>query len=355
MAAAGDAGWPAITGQVEQALPNTPNATEGQLLARLAFGAAAAREGRAAARLVRMRWARRPLPKGETLLAAARGQDGLWLLGPMRLPLRRPGVSCARFAEIVRKAREDIQAERDSDGALHELGSILFPEGAPGGLLRVACDGALAGAPVLAASRAAGMHIPVPPLVAVACGRLQESWTPPQNHDVASLADAQGDLPFAAHEVDGSKATVLLRGAEVTRAALRNLGPKGLIHLGVHARRERGVPMLALYDGWMDSAEVQELRLQGRPIVLLSGCATGEGPAYAGVEQSLAAAFLKAGASSVIATLWPVQDEDMNLIVRQLVSFWPFHQAVVAVIATSEKLRRAGAPASLWAALVVYP
>jgi CHAT domain-containing protein/tetratricopeptide (TPR) repeat protein len=100
-----------------------------------------------------------------------------------------------------------------------------------------------------------------------------------------------------------------------------------------------------------DAGEIARLQLQPWAIVVLAGCSTarGERRAAEGVI-SIAHAFLSAGASSVIATLWPIADE----------AAWRFfslvHEGLAAGFSPAEALRnvqlesirRGDVPLSLW-------
>ena len=100
--------------------------------------------------------------------------------------------------------------------------------------------------------------------------------------------------------------------------------------------------------------ELARLPLRGGPAVLLSGCATALGVREEGMEHSLAHAFLRAGASAVIATRWPVRDDEMALLVRRLVERWPSADLGAAIAAICDELRREGHPPRLWASLAIY-
>ncbi len=129
--------------------------------------------------------------------------------------------------------------------------------------------------------------------------------------EVASLADA---LPGA---------TVLL-GAEASEARLRALNESGelsrfrWIHLATHALVDDEDPAasaLLLCDGRLTAREiVSEWRLDA-DLVSLSGCRTGLGRRTAGEGfVGLTHAFLRAGARSLLVSLWPVEDTATSLL-----------------------------------------
>ncbi|MEO8035500.1 MAG: CHAT domain-containing protein, partial [Acidobacteriota bacterium] len=100
--------------------------------------------------------------------------------------------------------------------------------------------------------------------------------------------------------------------------------------------------------------ELASLRLRHTSVVVLAGCNTarGERRSSEGVI-SVAHGFLTAGAPSVIATLWPIDDRAAATLFPRL------HQRLAAGLKPAEALRevqleaihRGDVPASLWAAL----
>lgn len=134
-----------------------------------------------------------------------------------------------------------------------------------------------------------------------------------------------------------------------------------VIHFGGHAvgddhgyqpasilLRERGA------ERRVGASELAKLRLRPSAIVVLAGCSTarGERRAAEGVI-SVAHGFLSAGAPSVIATLWPIDDAAASRFFPRL------HQRLAAGVAPAEALRETqlesiregNVPAALWAAV----
>ena len=110
-----------------------------------------------------------------------------------------------------------------------------------------------------------------------------------------------------------------LPGAEVladgraTTGAVRERAPGcGVLHLACHGMFRADNPMfssLGLHDGWFTATDVLQLDLEGA-IVALSACESARNQVLAGDELlGLARGFLGAGASSLVASLWLVQDE----------------------------------------------
>jgi CHAT domain-containing protein len=84
------------------------------------------------------------------------------------------------------------------------------------------------------------------------------------------------------------------------------------LHLACHGMFRSDNPMfssLKLGDGWLTAAEVLDLDLAGA-LVTLSACESGRNEVFGGDELiGLTRAFLGAGAATLVASLWLVQDE----------------------------------------------
>lgn len=265
--------------------------------------------------------------------------------GFSRLAVRREELVAS-----VAQLRRSVVLDEPSSSSAAALQRLLLPSGHSAGLL-VASDGLLAGIPwpwVLAAENGSI------PLVTESLGRGAGVFQVPASTRLASLADPLGDLPLARLECSGLGAEVLLRGGEVTSTALDELGEVGLIHLGVHVQRKQGMPELVLADGPMSVIAIGSLKLIGDPIVFLAGCGSASQPRQEGVERSLADAFLRVGASAVVATRWPLSDQEAHEVFRPLLRLWPFSQAEGAVATVTTALRLAGHPPRVWASLATY-
>jgi CHAT domain-containing protein len=172
----------------------------------------------------------------------------------------------------------------------------------------------------------------------------------------------------------------VLRGAAAGEAAVRRLAPgNAVIHLATHGVVRANDPMrsyLALApdggrnsdgDGFLTVREIFDLRLSA-DLVVLSACDTGLGRINADGVMGLGRAFLYAGATTVVATLWRVADRvarrEMELFHRRLRRGLPKAEALrQAQVSTLRELRAgkleladgtpiAASPA-LWAAFVV--
>ena len=135
--------------------------------------------------------------------------------------------------------------------------------------------------------------------------------------------------------VDGGGAAVILQGPEAQRDAfVRRLEHRPeVIHLATHvlfptANREQGLIAFSLGQGragdssnasspeFLTTSEIAGLRVPGA-LVVMTGCATGSGEAQAGTGLlGLTRAWLMAGASTVISTSWPVEDNSGGIFAR---------------------------------------
>jgi CHAT domain-containing protein len=107
-----------------------------------------------------------------------------------------------------------------------------------------------------------------------------------------------------------------------------------VIHLATHvlfssSHREQGLIAFSLADSihtdsaghaaepeFLTTAEIAGLRVPGA-LVVMTGCSTGGGEAQAGAGLlGLTRAWLMAGASTVISTAWPVEDNSGGIFAR---------------------------------------
>jgi CHAT domain-containing protein len=179
-----------------------------------------------------------------------------------------------------------------------------------------------------------------------------------------------GPLPHAREEARrisrllGDRCRVL-EGSAASEHRLKSesLGSFGVLVLATHAvldeeRPERSAILLAPgapdEDGLLQSREVVRLPLEGR-LVVLSSCSSAAGTLLRGEGVvGLARAFFAAGARSVVASLWPMRDDEAALVAGAFYRELCRGKSVGAAMAAARRERRsAGAPPAEWAGLVV--
>jgi CHAT domain-containing protein len=145
------------------------------------------------------------------------------------------------------------------------------------------------------------------------------------------LGDARMDLPGAEAETRAIRAiwpqaTVLTRRA-ATKSALTRTGELfRVIHVAAHGEFVSDQPLdsrLLLApeagdDGRLTAGDLYGLRLNA-DLVTLSACETGLGKVLSGDDViGLTRGFLYAGANSIVASLWPVSDEETSFLMVRL-------------------------------------
>lgn len=128
-----------------------------------------------------------------------------------------------------------------------------------------------------------------------------------------------GRLPATLHEAEaiaelrrgnGPVHCLLEADAQLTTVCAA-LPTAGLVHIAAHAVFRPDNPRFSwirLHAGRLAVADVADLRLTGRPLVILSACETGRGLPRGGGLVGMGRALLLAGARSLIVSLWPIVD-----------------------------------------------
>jgi hypothetical protein len=213
--------------------------------------------------------------------------------------------------------------------------------------------------------------------------RLRRSTTPSISNTTLVLADpelSRGDpsgvghlapLPWARREADWIARTLRLDADHVhkgTAASERFLKEASLeryavLHLAAHARADESFPdRSAVFlapgsadeDGWLQPREIAALNLGGQ-LVVLSACESASGFLLSGEGPlSLARAFFAGGAGGVVASRWPLRDDDAAFVMER------FYRALGTGVGAAAALRQArleairgNRPAAVWAGVAL--
>jgi CHAT domain-containing protein len=114
-----------------------------------------------------------------------------------------------------------------------------------------------------------------------------------------------------------AQTTSLVAESATRRAFAAAAEDSDAVHIAAHAfssRRDASLSLIALAPEQGDAGllylqDIEALRLDHHPLVVLAGCETGAFGGGNGSIRSLAHAFLGAGSRAVLATLWNVQDD----------------------------------------------
>jgi CHAT domain-containing protein len=159
-------------------------------------------------------------------------------------------------------------------------------------------------------------------------------------HFAPFAATSRNDLSLLPHslaDVPESVSADQWAGAAANSSAfLKQADQFRILHLSTHAQvGKSGEPGIEFFDRTLRQQEIYAQRLQA-DLVCLSACETGAGQ-FAGGEGvlSLARAFAYAGAQSLVASLWQVNDQTTATL------FSGFYQNLDKGMSRSEALRKA--------------
>jgi CHAT domain-containing protein len=147
---------------------------------------------------------------------------------------------------------------------------------------------------------------------------------------------------------------------EATIAHLIEMAPGSpVIHIATHGQSRLDAPNFSyvrLADGQLNAIDAFSLDLQRCELVTLSGCETGLSMSSGGDEQlGLGRAFLAAGTASLVMSLWPVEDNATNELMRHFYEGLLEGESKVEALRTAQHnlLDRTGTPYThpyFWAA-----
>ncbi|BDS15192.1 CHAT domain-containing protein [Aureispira anguillae] len=144
-----------------------------------------------------------------------------------------------------------------------------------------------------------------------------------------SIRSALATLPATQHELTALSKIIdgtYLRNDSANEASFKQMASEyGILHLAMHGVINNRLSMLSalvfsetsdsLEDGLLQAYEIARLKVNA-DLVVLSACETGYGKYKQGEGiMSLARSFMYAGASSLIVSLWQVNDEATSIII----------------------------------------
>ena len=279
-------------------------------------------------------------PTADSLLIFVARRGGLTLLAVPLPPgglqpkvrlarelIAQPGAAADRALPVLRSLDELLVQPARRSGILAGLRQLVI---VPHGLLAYLPFAALQNSETGKFLVQDFMLLTLPSASALVAVRERQGTNGPGGTAVV-LAPSSAALPATRREADAVAQSLpqaeLLTGRAATEPRLRSaLAAGGLVHLATHAELNSLNPMFSWLetapgrggdpadDGRLEVHEILGLRVRS-PLVFLSGCETGLGTgsstAFTPGEDfaTLARAFLYAGAGSVVATLWRVDDE----------------------------------------------
>ena len=160
------------------------------------------------------------------------------------------------------------------------------------------------------------------------------------------VGNPTSDLPMAAEEVECLanlfEAIPILEHRARKQVLLKLLDKASIIHIAAHGKPNSGEIMLASSHSQGSSTSISSLLTQQdvtnilvkARLVVLSCCHTGQGKVTSEGVIGITRAFLAAGARSVLATLWPINDSATKKFMEK------FYEELCQETSVCEALRR---------------
>lgn len=294
--------------------------------------------------------------RGNHVITYFHARGDLWAIAVTRDGSLR-AEKIGSVAEIAARV-EAWQAHRDDADVANQLGTVLMPdtlmppEGAP---LYVIEDDPISDVAFAALRRHGELVLDhhavayAPSAAVLSAARRASSPIRPM-----VLGDPTDDLPQArreAVEVARRLQVTPRLGAEATRAAVLDAGGATLIHIAAHTTATAAGAALQLSDGLLDAGEVIDHGITAGAIVLM----TCSSDAVAGRTElaPLASAFIAAGAHTVIASRWKVNDDVARSFAEKFYQANGLVDPVSAVAKAQRQLMQDNVPVDQWATFAV--
>jgi CHAT domain-containing protein/predicted negative regulator of RcsB-dependent stress response len=168
-------------------------------------------------------------------------------------------------------------------------------------------------------------------------------------------AELQAILPFFPENVSGT-------GLQGTETFAKTHAPaSNFIHFATHGMYNVRQPLYSCLlfppsdsdDGHLNVFEIFEMDLHAK-LVALSACETGIGQLNRGDELiGLSRAFLFAGSSSVMVSLWNVADRPTSLLMRKFYAYLETHPAAEALTLAQRDMRKQYPQPFYWAPFIL--
>jgi CHAT domain-containing protein/tetratricopeptide (TPR) repeat protein len=148
----------------------------------------------------------------------------------------------------------------------------------------------------------------------------------------SSLVIGYSGMGYLQRTLDEARAVAALLGGscyledEATiKRLIEEVKGSSIVHLATHGQSRLDAPnfsFVRLADGQLNAIDAFSLDMTGCELVTLSGCETGLALSGGGDEQlGLGRAFLAAGASSLVLSLWSVEDNSTNELMQLFYRF----------------------------------
>jgi CHAT domain-containing protein len=158
------------------------------------------------------------------------------------------------------------------------------------------------------------------------------------------LPGAEAEVERIVRHFPGDASAIVTGGGATEAAYESQAGQYGIVHFATHAVASDGQPFYSTlilapdsapgHDGFLQAFEVLRTPLQAN-LVVLSGCETAMGAEDLGQGLvGLVAAFQQAGARSVLATLWSIDEATAEVMAG-------FYDAMASGASTPAALRQA--------------
>jgi CHAT domain-containing protein len=237
------------------------------------------------------------------------------------------------------------------DGALHRVPFSALPVGDGRVLVQAAVPVITPSLSTFVLSAVTARHATSRSIVAVGVD------SPAPSEGLPRLANAESEARFVSGLYPQHES---LTGGQARKSAVLDAFTKhAVIHFAGHALLNPMFPAqsrLVLADGdAITPRDVAALELQPGTLAVLGACDTALGRTFNGEgPMSLVRAFLVAGASSVVASLWKVRDDDATRLLRLLHARLAEGADLARSLAASQReLIHAGYPPSAWSGFTV--